>query len=392
MTQKAINNISFNILDLLYMFKKRILFFLIYMTIAIAASIVVLMLLPKSYRATTVLFPPKQNDALSLASQLSFAKLSGSLLSPKDDFENYLTGIFQSRSLKEDVIKQFDLIKVYKFDKEKIYYFEDVIKEYDKHFGFSVTDEGMMVIDAVDGSPVRAAEMANYISKKIDEIYRKLMSESAKNQRQFIESRLNIIKKDLDSCEKTFNLFQKEYSLVNMEEQTKATIEANAAIEAQIFAAQQKLDIAKKIYNYNSPEIRQLELEIKTVQKQKNNLYKNKTSDILIPLSSAPDLGLKYVRLKRDLLIQENLFEFAMTQYETAKYEEAKQTPNLLVLDPAKVPDKRFKPKRTYLLIISFILNSIVCLLIIFSLEYWLDLKKNRPELYCRITNLFKLK
>jgi uncharacterized protein involved in exopolysaccharide biosynthesis len=390
MNDKSELTLSFNILDLLYILKKWKKVFITYILVVIIASIVILLLLPLSYKATTLLFPPKQDNALNLPSQISFAKLSGSLFSPKDDLENQFIAIFNSRTLKENVIQEFDLIREYKFDKQKKYYFEDVIKEYNKHFFFSVSDEGMMVVEVIDGDSKKAADMADFVAKKMDEIYRKLMTESARNNRQFIEDRLQIVIKDLDSSEKELNKYQNQHSLVDIESQTKVTIEALSMLEAQIISARQKLEISKRIYNYNSPEIKQLELEISTMQQQKSNFAKKNASSVFLPLNTVPDLGLEYLKLKRNLLVQENIYEFAVQQHEAAKFEEAKQTPNLLVLDSARIPDKRYKPKRTRLLILSVVLNSIFCFMVILFIEYWMHLKKSNIVLYTRINNLFK--
>jgi capsule polysaccharide export protein KpsE/RkpR len=361
------------------------------MTIVFSGSVVVLLVMPVSYKATTVLFPPKQDNVLGIPSQLSLSKLSGSLFSQNDELDNKFIAIFNSRSLKEEVIKRFDLIKVYKFDKLKKYFFEDVLKEYSKHIFFNISDEGMMSVDVIDESAKRAAEMADFVAKKLDEMYRTLMTESARNNRQFIEERLQVIKKDLGNCENELNGFQNKYSIVDIESQTKATIEALAVIEAQLIDTKQKLENTKRIFNYNSPEIKQLELEIKTIQQQKYDFSKKKISEVFIPLDTVPDLGLEYVKLKRNLLVQEKIYEFAMQQYEAAKFEEAKQTPNLLVLDSARIPDKKYKPKRMRLLIISLAINSIFWFTFILVIEYWMSLKKNNNELYTRIANLVKL-
>ena len=391
MESKNQANLSFNIIDILFVLKKWKMLYIVYLTMIIVITIIVAYNLPVSYKATTVMFPPKQADDFNLASQFSFAKLSGSLLSPKDDFENKFSAIFQSLSLKEDVIKTFHLVSVYKFDKGKKYFFEDILKEYDKHVYFNVSDEGMMVISVIDKDAKRSSNMANYVASKLDQMYHKLNTESAKNQRTFLEDRLSIIKNDLDSSENRMKTFQKLNSVINIEEQTKAAIEASSSIETQYLIVQQKLAVVKKIFNFDNPEIKQLELEVNALRNQRDNLYNKKTSNVFIPLVSAPDIGLQYLRLKRDLKIQETLFEFIMQQYEKAKFDEAKQTPNLLVLDSARIPDKRFKPKRAIILIMSFVLNFFLCTVVVFMLEYWKYIKTNRSDLYKKIRNLINI-
>jgi uncharacterized protein involved in exopolysaccharide biosynthesis len=79
-------------------------------------------------------------------------------------------------------------------------------------------------------------------------------------------------------------------------------------------------------------------------------------------------------------------------QYEAAKFEEAKQTPNLLVLDPARNPDKGLNQRGTFWLIVSMAFNSFFCFGVILLIEYSISLKRNNYELYTRIVNLFSLR
>ena len=57
--------------------------------------------------------------------------------------------------------------------------------------------------------------------------------------------------------------------------------------------------------------------------------------------------------------MQTELFKFLTMEYEEAKIEEAKDIPTVQVLDVAKVPERKSKPRRV-LLVISILL---VCLI-----------------------------
>ena len=65
------------------------------------------------------------------------------------------------------------------------------------------------------------------------------------------------------------------------------------------------------------------------------------------------------MRLQRELEIQTELFKFLTMEYEEAKIEEAKDIPTVQVLDVAKVPERKSKPRRV-LLVMSILL---VCLI-----------------------------
>jgi uncharacterized protein involved in exopolysaccharide biosynthesis len=80
---------------------------------------------------------------------------------------------------------------------------------------------------------------------------------------------------------------------------------------------------------------------------------------LFLTISDIPDLGLTHLRLQRELEIQTELFKFLTMEYEEAKIEEAKDIPTVQVLDVAKVPERKSKPRRV-LLVISILL---VCLI-----------------------------
>lgn len=66
-----------------------------------------------------------------------------------------------------------------------------------------------------------------------------------------------------------------------------------------------------------------------------------------------PDLALQYVRLLREAKIQETLYGLLTQQYEIARIQEAKDSPTIQTLDIAKVPEKRSRPKRRQIVLLS---------------------------------------
>jgi tyrosine-protein kinase Etk/Wzc len=350
---------------------------------AVAASLI----LPQKFSAKTTLMPPKSNsEGLSkIMKSLPVAKLAGnagSLLSggASENLENIYLAILGSRSLQAQVIDSFNLVHVYKFDRKKKYFIEDVEKEFKKHIGVEVTEEGTFVIQAEDRNPERAAAMANFMAAKLDEIYKGLTVETERNQRVFLEERLNLIKADLDTAERKFTQFQKDNKMLDIDEQAKATIDAGTTMEARYMAAELNLDINRRVFSGSNPKIKEAEMELSELRRQRDALLHERKSDLLIPYKMAPELGLQLVRLKRNLKIQEALFELILGQYETAKFEEAKNTPTVQVLDKAYVPQKRTFPKRGKMVIACFCLSLVFGIGVASFFEYLRRFRIERPE------------
>ena len=92
---------------------------------------------------------------------------------------------------------------------------------------------------------------------------------------------------------------------------------------------------------------------------QNGSINESSGDKLFLAIDDIPDLGLTHLRLQRELEIQTELFKFLTMEYEEAKIEEAKDIPTVQVLDVAKVPERKSKPRRV-LLVISILL---VCLI-----------------------------
>ena len=86
---------------------------------------------------------------------------------------------------------------------------------------------------------------------------------------------------------------------------------------------------------------------------------KDKLTDAEITLDKTPNTSLKYMDALRNLKYQETIFEILTKQYEVARLDEAKDAPLIQVLDIASVPERKSKPKRALIVIISSLLAFI---------------------------------
>ena len=63
--------------------------------------------------------------------------------------------------------------------------------------------------------------------------------------------------------------------------------------------------------------------------------------------------GLEYIQKFRDVKFNQTLLELLYKQFELAKIDEAKDYPLIQVLDKAMLPEKKSKPKRALIVILS---------------------------------------
>ena len=88
---------------------------------------------------------------------------------------------------------------------------------------------------------------------------------------------------------------------------------------------------------------------------------------MMLPFNEIPELSVEYIRLYRNVTLQEKILEFILPQYEQAKIQEAKDTPSIQILDKANYPIKKHRPKRALIVIFYCFLGTLFCLTYLYS-------------------------
>jgi hypothetical protein len=93
-----------------------------------------------------------------------------------------------------------------------------------------------------------------------------------------------------------------------------------------------------------------------------------------------PLLGAKYADYYRRAKIQETVYELLTEQYELAKVQEAKETPSVKVLDPARIPEKRSFPPRLVIMILCTFLTSALSVVWVLGSARWEEVDPKDPR------------
>jgi len=80
-----------------------------------------------------------------------------------------------------------------------------------------------------------------------------------------------------------------------------------------------------------------------------------------------------------DVILQQRIYNLIANQIETTMMAEVKENFAFKVLDPPLTPDKKSKPKRTQMVIISFIVSLFLSIFIAFFIEYLKKIKATPP-------------
>lgn len=329
--------------------------------VCFSASVVVSLLLPKTYASTASVLPPQDDSTLAptLLSQLpsSLTGIASGLLGASSTSDTWV-GILGSQTVRDEIIRRFNLREVYGDD-----YIEDVRSDLGKAVTIDETKEGIVTVTVEDRDPKRAADMANAFIEELDRVNKKVATTSGGRIRVFVKKRLEETEKDLARAEEEIKAFQEKNGAVRLDDQSKAIIDAIGAVKGQLMAKEVELQTLLSYATPNNPSVQVLSASVSELKGQLRDLEQGKRvkgKSIFIPTDKFPDLTLQYARLLRDAKVQETLFELLTQQYEMARIQEAKDSPTVQVLDTAKPAEKKAGPKRTLIVAVSTLLSLIL--------------------------------
>lgn len=363
-----------NLLDYWKVLVKRKLLIGVIVGSAIVCSIIYSLILPEIYASTASIFPPQQEGSMSgIASQLSggLGALAGGVLGVTTPVDQWLA-ILKSEAIKDAVIQRFDLIKALKAKTRG-----DAINTLNGMINIQKSKEGIISVTVEDKDPQRAATLANAIIEELDRINKGIVTTSGRRIRLFVEGRLIEAKDELTKSENAIKGFQEKNGAVKLDDQSTAIIAAIGTLKGQLMAKEVELQTLLSYATTNNPQSEILRTEVNGLKDRLRELEEGKkipdnpsSKGIFIPTARIPDLALQYARLLRDVKVQQTLFELLTQQYEMARIQEAKDTPTVQVLDIAKVPESRVKPKRRQIVMLSTIMAIFSGIFIAFFMEY----------------------
>ncbi|OQY28956.1 MAG: hypothetical protein B6244_05300 [Candidatus Cloacimonetes bacterium 4572_55] len=334
----------------------------------------------KTYTSVAILMPPSSGNSL-ISSVLSSLPFGGFGLGKGGDETDSFLAILKSRTIMESVVDRFDLTTRYEVEN-----MEKAVRKLQKRVDFRLQEEGTVLIESnvitkflpeekdVEEARRLVSDMTNFFISEMDRLNSELKTTQARYHRELIEKRYLQNLEDIGQAEQDLKAFQEKYEAIDLPVQLEEGIKAAAQIKAQLMAAEVQLGTMKSFMESNSPQVRKVETQIKELRAVLRGMKYGGNIDMdtrLFPVfSDAPELGVRYLQLRREMEVQHTLYEFLIQQYEQAKLQEMKDTPTVQILDAAIPPIKRSAPKRALMVASAGFMSLILSFFIILIAEY----------------------
>lgn len=367
--------------------------------IVTGVSVIVSLLIPDQYTATTTILPPNpQQDMMfgfvnpAIASALGGTSGITSLLTGGTGPSDLFAAILKSGRIKAALINKYNLRRVF-----RVRTYHDASKQLDEITRIAVTPEGMVNVSVTWYDKYLATDIANSYVEELDEFNTETAMTTGKKYRIFIEKRLNENMDSLALAENKLRKFQEEHRTIALDVELENAISTIAQLKAEIILLEVKKAALGSPGDLNSPHIKNINRQLRELNRQLSKIEFGDTLEnkkefgagFAVPFSELPEVAIEYARLVRDVEVQAVIFELLTQQYEQAKIMEAKDTPTVQVLDRASPPEKKSQPRRSRIVIFVAIFSLILGIFGTFVLESFEQLK-GQPDTYRKWTAIYE--
>lgn len=308
-----------------------------------------------TYTAKTQFLPPQQQQSAAasmLASLGSLGGLAGAAAGIKNPSDQYVT-FLKSVSLQDALIERFDLVKRFGAENRT-----DARRALEAMVRTSAGKDGLIAIEVDDKDPQFAADLANAHVDELKKLMGRLAVTEAQQRRAFFDKQLREAKGNLAKAEAA--LKSSGVSEVLLKSNPAAALAGVAALKAQLTAQEVKIGAMRNYLSESAPEFKSALNDLANLRQV---LGKQQAPE---GASSTEEAGTGYIDRYRDFKYYETLYELYAKQFEIARVDEAREGAVIQVLDAALPPERKSKPKKAQIAIISTLAAGFALVLFVF--------------------------
>ena len=305
-----------------------------------------------TFTATTKFMPPGQQQsgaAMMLQSLGALGGLAGvaGIKNPADQYVAFL----KSNSLQDALIYRLKLMERLETKSR-----EDTRRAIGSNVQIASGKDGLITIDASDKDPAFAAQLANAHVDELDKLLNRLAVTEAQQRRLFFEKQLNNAKDNLVKAEQALKASGVNSSALKAT--PGAAVESMARLKAGITAQEIKLGSMRGYLTESAPDFKQAQTELAAMRSQMAR------AEMQEPAVNSGNSD--YIARFRDFKYHETLFELFAKQYEMARIDESREGAVIQVLDTAQPPERKSKPKRAQVAMLTTLAVGLALLLFVF--------------------------
>ncbi len=349
-------------------------------------SVIVSLLLPNWFMAQTRLLLPARTGSGILSSAIlgSLPPAASSLLGGiTGDYQRYLS-ILDSRTVKESVVVQFDLMQVYDVaDSDSPVY--AAVQALDSNIEFVVDEQyNHLVVRVYDRQPQRAADMANHFVQELNRVNADLASQTAGRFRRYVEQRYAETEAELDSVVTALESLQEESGLLDLRAQGEVFAEGVTAFRLAAWQNEIQYEALLELYGPEHSAVRSARSAMDAANQRYRDMLEGQERLMPVPQDSIPAVARQFFELELQATMLGTLLEATRPVVEEARLEEQRRIEAVQVVDAAIAPVEKARPTRSVIAVASTLSAFVLVVTYVLLFDWW---RRNHARLAARLAS-----
>jgi capsule polysaccharide export protein KpsE/RkpR len=304
--------------------------------------------LPSYFRSTVNCVPPKADQSAlggalgglsSTLKDIGLTKMTGK----SGDAYDFIV-ILYARSLRDSMIKRFDLVSEYKLEKATA---QEQRDEFEGNLEINLHNEGNYEITIYDQDPVKAAEMCTTFVSYANALSNRIAREEAVKATAYLENRMRLMDSTMFALADSLSAYSKKYMMFSPLDQAKASATAITEVQANIMKQETILGLLEANYGASDPQVQAQRSMVAGLRTQFQDMQNKPGFAGNFALSDAAGVGARYMKMYAEYEASMKVKAFMMPTLEQMRLDQQKSAPSLLVVDPPLVSEKKARPRRS---------------------------------------------
>jgi len=304
---------------------------LLVVTVAVLSAGVSL-LMPRWYRARTVLLPPQEGSTPygELASLIESSALSKVGLVATSSPSDLFVEILKSRTVREAVIHRFDL--QHRFHEPNL---DLCLKHLNDRVKVGVLQSRAIELTVDDKDPAFASDMANELIAQLDSVNIRLQQDKGVRTGEFLVNQLADVADRMHAAEARLTTYEKAHGVFASEE---AGVTGVADLMASKLSLQVRRTWLASYSNEDSPALKAIDSELSAIDEN---------------MARLPGIKQEGGRIALDVEVQRRVYTLLLAQVEEARLRSRGRLSTVTVLDPSRPPTYYARPHRSIIVLVA---------------------------------------
>jgi uncharacterized protein involved in exopolysaccharide biosynthesis len=253
-------------------------------------------------------------------------------------------------------------------------------------------EKGVIALTVEATDPRVAADIANSYFTALDRMVERYADQSTQRQKVFYGDQLQRAAREVTAAEEALVKFQNQNHIIPLDANTKQAIDTTAGLRGTILGLEMQREVMRMKMTEQHPQMREIDKQIEALKRQySKNLFgapmdlpsadagagRGTRKEFFVPTEKMTPVQFAYMKLYRNLKIQEAFYTGALQGLEQMKYSDGGPGARVDMLDPALIPGAPSRPNVMSVVQAAAAAGLLVGALGAFALEY---LRRLRQE------------